>query len=90
VDASGNAYVAGSASSSNFPSTNAIQPTNHGSGDGFIAKLDPTGRTLVYATYLGGTGYDTPGHRGRPRRQRLRDRNDRILQFSNRSAVSRS
>jgi hypothetical protein len=54
VDALGNAYVAGGTDSASFPVVNALQPRHAGMRDGFIAKLDPTGSTLVYSTYLGG------------------------------------
>ncbi len=59
VDASGNAYIAGITQSSNFPTKQAAQATYGGAGDAFVAKLDPTGSTLVYATFLGGTTTDT-------------------------------
>jgi uncharacterized protein (TIGR03437 family) len=59
VDASGNAYLAGTTSSSNFPVTDAAyQPTLSGASDAFVAKLDSTGSNLLYATLLGGTGKD--------------------------------
>ena len=55
VDQSGNAYVAGTTNSTNFPATaGSFQPTYNPSGDAFIAKLNDTGTALVYATYLGG------------------------------------
>ncbi len=58
VDSSGNAYITGFTSSSNFPATSgAYQTTLAGGLDAFIAKLNPTGSALVYATYLGGS-YD--------------------------------
>ena len=57
VDASGNAYVAGSTDSSNFPTVSALQPHRVGSGrDAFVAKLNAAGSRLVYSTYLGGSG----------------------------------
>ena len=60
IDSAGNAYVVGSTSSSNFPTTaNPIQSTYLGNGDAFLAKLDPTGSALVYSTYLGGSNADT-------------------------------
>ncbi len=54
VDASGHAYVTGQTSSTNFPVVNAFQPSNAGYVDGFLTKVDPTGTSLVYSTYLGG------------------------------------
>ncbi len=56
VDASGNAYVTGETSSTNFPTKNPSQSASGGGADVFVAKLDPTGSTLVYSTYLGGSG----------------------------------
>src|SRR6266513_56732 len=56
LDSDGNAYVSGTTSSTNFPTTaGAFQPTFAGGlYDAFVAKLDPAGSALVYATYLGG------------------------------------
>lgn len=54
VDAAGNAYVAGYTASANFPTQNALQPSNAGSVDAFVAKLDATGSALLYSTYVGG------------------------------------
>jgi len=58
ADASGNAYVVGYTTSTNFPTAHPIQPTNHGAGDAFVAKLNTSGSTLVYSTYLGGAAKD--------------------------------
>src|SRR5438876_1216297 len=59
VDASGNAYVTGLTDSTDFPTTTgALQTTSGGFDDVFVTKLDPTGSTLVYSTYLGGSGTD--------------------------------
>ena len=59
VDVSGNAYVTGSTTSTNFPTANPIQATNGGSsGDVFVTKLNPQGSALVYSTYLGGSNID--------------------------------
>jgi hypothetical protein len=58
VDSSGNAYVTGATSSTNFPTMNPFQPANGGSGDAFVAEIKPTGSALVYSTYLGGSGDD--------------------------------
>jgi len=56
VDASGAAYIGGSTGSIDLPTTlSALQTTLKGNDDGFVAKLDPSGTGLVYATYLGGS-----------------------------------
>jgi len=67
VDAAGNAYVAGSTSSHDFPLLSAFQSTNADPAlcgglfaactNGFVSKLSSTG-SLVYSTYLGGTSID--------------------------------
>lgn len=60
VDSSGNAFVAGGTSSSDFPTTvGALQTTFNGVTDAFVLKLNSTGSTLVYSTLLGGTSFDT-------------------------------
>ena len=59
VDSAGDAYIVGSTSSSDFPVTpSAYQPFNKGGG-GYFSKLDPTGSTLLYSTYLSGSGSDS-------------------------------
>ncbi len=59
VDSSGNAYVTGETSSTNFPTANAIQTRFGGANtDAFVAKLNAAGSALVYSTYLGGNGQD--------------------------------
>lgn len=60
VDSSGSAYIAGGTYSTNFPLAGAIQTTNHGGQDAFVAKLSASGASLVYSTYLGGSGTSTP------------------------------
>ncbi len=59
VDSSGNAYVGGTANSSDFPkTTGAYRTTNSGFSDAFVTKLKPDGTGLVYSTYLGGSQPD--------------------------------
>ena len=58
IDSSNNAYVTGSTQSANFPTITPVQALNAGSSDAFIAKVDFTGATLLYSTYLGGTKAD--------------------------------
>jgi beta-propeller repeat-containing protein/ASPM-SPD-2-Hydin domain-containing protein len=60
VDSSGNAYVTGSTLSTNFPTKSPLQAASGGGQDAFVAKLDPTGSSLVYSTFLGGSGNDFP------------------------------
>lgn len=57
VDALDSAYVTGDSDSINYPATvGALQPTNAGKADAFVAKLNPTGTApLVYFTFLGGS-----------------------------------
>jgi virginiamycin B lyase len=57
-DSTGNAYVTGYTSSKDFPVNRGLQRTAGGGLDAFVAKLDPTGSTWLYSTYLGGTGDD--------------------------------
>jgi hypothetical protein len=62
VDASGDAYVVGSAYSTNFPTQNPIQGTHRGEAtDVFVSKLSADGSTLIYSTYLGGTNWNDWG-----------------------------
>ena len=57
VDPAGNIYVTGETNSFDFPTFNAFQPDNHGGeSDAFVTKINPTGSSFVYSTYLGGSG----------------------------------
>lgn len=60
VDLQGHAHVAGYTVDANFPTTpGAFQTTNLGlSGSGFITKFSADGGSLIYSTFLGGTGQD--------------------------------
>jgi hypothetical protein len=60
VDSAGNAYVTGSSTSTDFPTTpGAFQTTYAGSADGFVTKLNPAGSMpLLYSAYLGGSEQD--------------------------------
>ena len=51
--------VAGLTGSGNLPTTpGVVQGTYAGNVDGYVARLSADGSTLVWATYLGGTGED--------------------------------
>jgi uncharacterized protein (TIGR03437 family) len=54
VDGSGSAYLTGTTTSPDFPTTSgAFQTKLTSSGDVFVAKLSPQGSELVYSTLLG-------------------------------------
>ena len=56
LDSSGNMYIVGNTSSTDFPTVNAFQGANAGPGDDvFVAKLKADGSALLYSTYLGGS-----------------------------------
>ncbi len=56
VDASGNAYVTGDTTSTDFPTASPFQAAFGGGRDAFVTKLHPAGNALIYSTYLGGSG----------------------------------
>jgi hypothetical protein len=58
ADSSGNTYVTGYTDSVDFPIAGAVQGGTGGGVDAFIAKLNPAGNALIYATYIGGSGDD--------------------------------
>ncbi len=60
VDETGTAYVAGVSASADFPTTaGVVGPTWMGGTEhGVVAKLDPSGAELVFATYVGGSMSD--------------------------------
>jgi len=61
LDSAGNAYVSGTTDSTDFPTVNAFQSTNHGNTDVFVTKIAANGAALIYSTYLGGSGNDRGG-----------------------------
>ncbi len=64
TDATGNVYVTGYTSSTDFPVAHAEQPTcvscpnPNGGPDAFVSKFDPSGHTLLYSTFIGGSSSD--------------------------------
>jgi len=64
TDASGNVYVTGYTNSVDFPLAKPEQPTCasctdfSSDSDAYVSKLDPTGHTLLYSTYIGGSNAD--------------------------------
>lgn len=59
VDSQGSAYVTGTTDFTTFPTTPGAFRTTSTRGGAFVTKLDPTGSTLVYSTYLSGNGTTT-------------------------------
>lgn len=61
----GAAFVTGRTNSHDFPTANALDPTNNAGTDAFVSKLVQGGGSaqvaLSYSTFLGGTGVDA-GH----------------------------
>ncbi len=58
-DNSGNLYITGHTESSDFPTTSgAYDRTHNGEEDAFALKLNSSGSSLLYATYVGGSEND--------------------------------
>ncbi len=65
VEANGDVVIAGDTTSTDFPVTPGAYDTTYnpvfpGNGDVIVAKLDATGASLVFSTYLGGTVWQMP------------------------------
>lgn len=58
VGADGSIYVTGQTLSDDFPTANAAQGSGGGNFDAFVTKLSADGSSLIYSTYLGGSGID--------------------------------
>jgi hypothetical protein len=58
VDSAGNAFIIGGTASPNFPTASALDATLGGTSDVFVMKLAASGQSLVYSTYIGGSGSD--------------------------------
>jgi hypothetical protein len=69
VNSAGNAYIAGETRSTNLPTSAGAYDSTCGTdgicnnfdgalSDAFVAKLNPTGTALVFATYFGGSDFD--------------------------------
>ncbi len=57
VAPSGDIYVCGNTTSTNFPTPGGYRTTQGGAGDAFISRLTPLG-TMINGTYLGGSAAD--------------------------------
>jgi hypothetical protein len=63
VDGGGNVVACGVTQSLNFPTRNGFQTVNGGAAtpskeDAWVARMNATGTSLLYSTYLGGAGSD--------------------------------
>ena len=56
VDTTGTAWVAGSTWSADFPVANAFQSAPGGGQDAFVARIAADGNTMLFGSYLGGSG----------------------------------
>jgi hypothetical protein len=61
IDSSNNVYLSGLVESTDFPTVNAIQSSNAFDYEAFAMKINAAGTSVVYATYLGGTGHSEYG-----------------------------
>jgi hypothetical protein len=58
VNDAGEVFLTGETWSTDFPTKNAFQATPGGGSDAYVVRLGADGDTLIYATYIGGSGSD--------------------------------
>jgi hypothetical protein len=61
LDAAGNIYAVGSTWTSDLPASSGYQTQLVGTQDAYVAKLNPAGTSVIYATYLGARRVTTIG-----------------------------
>ncbi len=61
VDTSGHVWMTGVTTSLVFPLVHPLQGSLQGFSDVFIAEVAPDGSSMLFSTYLGGTGADSGG-----------------------------
>ena len=59
VDADGNLFIAGDTVASDYPVVNGTPPLGNSSDEVYITKLDPTGSTILYSTFLPASGFSS-------------------------------
>ncbi|MGE0330061.1 MAG: SBBP repeat-containing protein [Ramlibacter sp.] len=59
VDASGSVYIVGTTESSDLDAVNAADSTRGGTSDGFLARLNASGASVLYSSYIGSNLADT-------------------------------
>ena len=64
IDGAGNIWLSGTATSTNLPLTSPTFQAKYqgGESDSFVAALNSSLTTLLFSTYLGGSGTDLDGH----------------------------
>jgi len=58
LDSNDDIYLGGGTNSSDFPVTDGCDTLLGGSGDAFVAKIYSSGDSLIFGTFLGGSGND--------------------------------
>jgi hypothetical protein len=56
LDGTNNVYIAGTTASTQFPMVTPYEGTIPGTNSAFLSKISPDGSSLLYSTYLGGSG----------------------------------
>jgi len=60
VDSAGNLYVTGQTASATYPTTAGVFDRGYNNNtDVFVTKLDSSGSTIVYSTFIGGSAFDS-------------------------------
>ncbi len=60
MDAAGNIYVTGQTASANYPTTPGVFDRGYNNNtDVFVTKLDSSGSTIAYSTFIGGSAFDS-------------------------------
>lgn len=58
TDELGNVYISSVTSSSDFPIVNGFDDSFNGNTDGLVVKLAPDLSSIIWSSYLGGSGFD--------------------------------
>jgi len=59
IDPTGNAYITGNTTSTNYPTSDAFQSSNQGTTNAIVTGLNASGSGLLFSSYLGGNGTAT-------------------------------
>ena len=54
LDNNNHIYIAGTTSSSDFPTKNSLQSKNNGGDDAFLTVIDPLSSVITFSSYIGG------------------------------------